>query len=75
MTQRYQNGEEVKLGDCVRLAGQEGKIIALEGQLPEYGISPEKAQGMVMIETNSAGLYCDYTETNEDLDFIRREKP
>jgi hypothetical protein len=72
MPQFYQSGKEVQLGDRVRLAGQEGKIIALESQLPDYGMSPEKAKGMVMIETKSAGLYCDYTDTNEDLDFLGR---
>ncbi len=75
MPQFYQSGEEVKLGDRVRRAGQEGKIIALEGHLPDYGMSPEEAKGMVMIETKSSGLYCEYTETNEDLDFLGRAEP
>jgi hypothetical protein len=72
MPQFYQSGEEVKLGDRVRRVGQEAKVIALESQLSDYGMSAEEAKGMVMIETPSGSLYCEYTETNEDLDFLGR---
>jgi hypothetical protein len=72
MTQVYQSGEEVKLGDRVRCKDDEGKIIALEHQLPAWGLTPEKAKGMVMIEYKKMKFVCEYTESNEDLEFLGR---
>ena len=75
MPQVYQSGEEVLLGDRVRCKDDEGKIIALESQLHDWGLSPEDAKDKVMIEYKKMKFVCEYTETNEDLEFLGRAAP
>jgi hypothetical protein len=71
----YQSGEEVMSGDRVRCKDDEGKIIALEDQLAEWGLASDEAKGHVMIEFKMMGLVCQTTETNEDLVFLGRGQP
>lgn len=72
MGQTYQNGEEVRVGDRVRRNDDEGIVVALQTQLPEWGLSPEEAKDRVMIEYQKMGFVCESTETNEDLVFLGR---
>lgn len=57
--QTYLTGEEVRLGDRVRRADDEGRIVALEGSLPEWGLSVEDSRGKAMIEFKKMGLMCE----------------
>lgn len=68
----YHSGEEVMPGDRVRCKGDDGKVIALEHQLADWGLAPDEAEGRVMIEFKMMGLVCETTETNEDLEFSGR---
>ena len=72
MSQRYQSGEEVKIGDRVRRADDEGKIIALQEDLPKWGVSADRASGKAMIDFQKMKLVCEDTASNEDLVFLGR---
>ena len=69
--QTYLNGDEVRLGDVVRWPSDEGKIVALEGDLPKWGLGKQDATGKAMIKFEKAGLVCE-TTASEDLQLIKR---
>ena len=69
--QTYTSGEEVRLGDIVNWPSDEGRIVALQEDLPKWGLTKEDAIGKAMIEFKKTGLVCE-TTTTEDLKLIRR---
>ena len=70
--QTYFNGEAVRLGDIVKWPHEEGRIVALQEDLPKWGVNPKKAAGHAMIEFKKTGLVCEETATAEDLVLVRR---
>ena len=75
MPQRYQSGEEVRIGDRVRCADDEGRIVALQEDLPGWGVPAEQAVGKAMIDFARMKLVCECTASNEDLVLISRVDP
>ena len=69
--QAYSSGEEVRLGDVVTWPGDQGTIIALEADLPRWGLTKEASVGKVMIRFSKTGLVCEESGS-EDLRLVRR---
>jgi hypothetical protein len=69
--QTYMTGEEVKVGDIVKWPTDEGKIIALQDELPKWGLAKEDAEGKAMVEFKNTGMVCLWT-SSEDLHLIKR---
>jgi hypothetical protein len=70
----YHTGEEVLVGDRVRLAADEGRILHLDDELAAWGLSEEERKGKVMIECRSMALVCEFA-ASKDLDFLGRAQP
>jgi hypothetical protein len=73
----YYSGQQVFVGDRVRLGADEGRIIHLDDELEDWGLSEEDRKGKVMIECRTMALVCEHADS-EDLIFIGRadgEKP
>ena len=70
--QNYHSGEEVKLGDVVKWPDDEGEIVALQEDLPKWGLTQADAAGKAMIKFKRIGLVCEHTLNAEDLQLIRR---
>jgi hypothetical protein len=67
----YHSGQQVLLGDRVRLAADEGRIIHLDDVLKDWGLSEEDRKGKVMIECQTMALVCEHADS-EDLIFVGR---
>ena len=70
--QKYHSGEEVRIGDRVRLQDDEGTVVALREDLPTWGLSQDGSVGKAMIELKSMGRICQDTASSEDLVFVER---
>lgn len=67
----YRSGEPVRVGDRVRLHGDEGSILLLDDELASWGLAEEERKGRVMIRCTSFALVCTSAD-DAHLDFVGR---